>query len=429
MQGFCSGIRSALVLWEGRCYRLKGCGNREQGFLLREALDDRGEALLEPGSGQPLQQIRGSCYLHTVLAELAMSARVDSLLAEVGMRCANRPLGWYRYVWPELPRVPRCCGVFETVGDRRLCDHVLRGLETLLPRLFSAPRHHEASVGARLRAALPPGPFGARLAPDTLEITELAETHLVVSCSGPHDRATPARLADLCGVALGMSLRPDMPAAPAGLPRRFGALWASEWEALVAARGDRVGPAQRLASLYWRFGRECGTVARRLAQAGIAWGTFRDGSGTHCNAHGNNMVLCAETGAGQEGEGEGRPYLAPLDFDLAYETGSFRSRGPEGVWRADPGAAEEHIRFEAAALALDLGGYQGSSGTRNDHVITGEQGALCNLWRWVLRDTMVRGYLEAVFGLEDRHPEVPGQRKQAYHLLRLAVLATWDVEA
>ena len=33
--GVASGIRSALILVEGKWYRLKGCGNNDEGFILK----------------------------------------------------------------------------------------------------------------------------------------------------------------------------------------------------------------------------------------------------------------------------------------------------------------------------------------------------------------------------------------------------------
>ncbi len=81
-------------------------------------------------------------------------------------------------------------------------------------------------------------------------------------------------------------------------------------EAHLRQQGD--AGSDLLGYLYWHFGFEAGTVMRVMQAAGISWGTFRDLTGTHCNAHGNNLVLLRET-AGSAG-----PFLAPLDLDLAY---------------------------------------------------------------------------------------------------------------
>ena len=54
---------------------------------------------------------------------------------------------------------------------------------------------------------------------------------------------------------------------------------------------------------------------RALKEEEIVWGTFRDASGLHVNAHSNNMVLVNE---GYSKENQLRVFLAPLDFDMAY---------------------------------------------------------------------------------------------------------------
>ena len=51
----------------------------------------------------------------------------------------------------------------------------------------------------------------------------------------------------------------------------------------------------------------------------MSWGTFRDAAGTHCNAHGNNFVLCApDPGPDDAAAANAGPLLAPLDLDFAY---------------------------------------------------------------------------------------------------------------
>ena len=79
-----------------------------------------------------------------------------------------------------------------------------------------------------------------------------------------------------------------------------------------------------LAYLYYRFGRECGCVGRALHDARIVWGTYRDSSGYHCNAHANNLILRRPTTdhvvaqQEQQEQGSPEPFLMPCDFDMAF---------------------------------------------------------------------------------------------------------------
>jgi hypothetical protein len=157
VRGFASGVRSALLRQRpardpsrseaarsdgdgdgggggggggGRWYRLKGCGNHDQGFPVVPVLDDAGQPMTAKDGTTPLRKIRGACYVHTATLELHMSARVSALLAPVGMRCANAPCGWWEYdlqdrggggsgaagggaVAAEFGAVVRCCALFE----------------------------------------------------------------------------------------------------------------------------------------------------------------------------------------------------------------------------------------------------------------------------------------------------------------------------
>ena len=127
VRGVASGIRSALVKARGRWFRLKGCGNRDEGFLV-EVKGDKGE-----------QTLRGCCFKHTADTELRMTQLACEVLAAASLDCANHPLGCYCYTpqpsWP-LQKISRYCAVFETCSNARLGDHLLGGLLKLLPHIL-----------------------------------------------------------------------------------------------------------------------------------------------------------------------------------------------------------------------------------------------------------------------------------------------------
>ncbi len=131
--GVGSGVRSALIkdAATGKWYRLKGCGNMTDGFPF---------ALVDRISGStPYVTIRGSSFTHTTHRELYMSEVVHSELAKHGLSGANRSVGWYEYELPrtKLERCVRTCVVTETLGNKRIGDHILTGLERLLPGLIN----------------------------------------------------------------------------------------------------------------------------------------------------------------------------------------------------------------------------------------------------------------------------------------------------
>ena len=189
-----------------RWFRLKGCGMPlGGGFPVVDVMDDDNQPVMMmmmpvagagagAGAGAavegvgplrpavPLSKIRGAAYPHTVGIELRMSAMVHDALAlapppthppthaPCRMKGGNAPLGrWDYHLYGsgsgggsgvgsgvgsggggggqglEFPLATRSCGIFQTRGDRRLGDHLLRGLELLLPLLIST---EEGGAGA-----------------------------------------------------------------------------------------------------------------------------------------------------------------------------------------------------------------------------------------------------------------------------------------
>jgi hypothetical protein len=49
--------------------------------------------------------------------------------------------------------------------------------------------------------------------------------------------------------------------------------------------------------------------------------------------------------------------------------------------------------------------------------------------RMALRDTLVKGWLSAVQGADDRCPAIPALSERAHAVLKLALIITWDVIA
>ena len=138
-----SGCRSCLVKLpaaggggggaNANWFRLKGSGNHDQGFLLKEdrALD--------------IVQIRGSAFSHTAARENYMTSKLGAELSGEAV-AANGALGCFVYGPPNQPLgdepaaggagvsvVPTCI-VQRTLGDRRLGSHLLAGLSVLLPQ-------------------------------------------------------------------------------------------------------------------------------------------------------------------------------------------------------------------------------------------------------------------------------------------------------
>lgn len=114
-----SGKRSAIIQVNGRSVRLKGCGNMYKGFNI--------EAMEYPVDGK---EIRGCCFSHTVVREQYMSDLVGDVVGKEGFKCGNSPIGIWEY--EDAGVIKKYCGLFYTLGEKRLATHLLSGIDLVL---------------------------------------------------------------------------------------------------------------------------------------------------------------------------------------------------------------------------------------------------------------------------------------------------------
>lgn len=397
LSGLASGVRSALVRVRGRWWRLKGCGNRDQGFPV-EAKGDQGEL-----------NLRGCCFEHTADTELRMTALAEKALAAVGLDCANRAVGSYRYAiaaaWP-LPKLERFCPVFETLGNARLGDHLLAGLLALVPDVMSDPGDGFAALKAAVAAGR-----GAGADPN-----ELWDTATVVSCGMP----VADVLSALARGGTALAERPPPPAAALGgrVPLRLHAVFDAARAELEVRLGSLGGPSLLL-WLAWRLGYECGLAVKALHAAGIAWGTYADAMGIHCNAHVNNLVVKPPSRGTFP-----NTFLAPLDFDMAFTKEGYL---PEACsTRMGLDSWDGILEFEGTmGMLMVLGGSDFASTGVANTAATPSSHAIVET---AVRDTLCSAYRAAREGSVDVHPHDAARQEASHALIRLALCLTTHVE-
>eukprot|EP00286_Rhodomonas_abbreviata_P029820 CAMPEP_0181292106 /NCGR_PEP_ID=MMETSP1101-20121128/2328_1 /TAXON_ID=46948 /ORGANISM="Rhodomonas abbreviata, Strain Caron Lab Isolate" /LENGTH=565 /DNA_ID=CAMNT_0023396551 /DNA_START=135 /DNA_END=1832 /DNA_ORIENTATION=- len=433
VKGVASGVRSGLLKGPaGEWYRLKGCGNNDEGFIIRTT---------QAGTDTPAwRDIRGSAFKHTALRECFMAQETIDFLEAEGFPCCNAPYAFFEYGEPlDLlgPERPLACIVEVTRGDRRLGTHVLAGLQLLLPALVTAAELPAAaarkgsSTGwfppARPRQSEEEG-GGAVPTPDLMTDMMLAiemgvEGHGLTWPDVPRDETT---LAFLGACALPESAADALPKqwtaeGSEDMDPRWEALWSSakaqynSAAALAAGRGMSV-----LGYLYSRLGLDCGRILRRLHDKRVSWGTYqddmcrRDFGEFHCNAHANNLVLLPppSTGSAPQLELENRAATASagalvglLDLDMAFDEASFvdiwGSKGPMPRAEFDALLRKEHVNFLEVLAGGDASSGVPMVGQRTLSEMPREVVEL----QGALTDSLVLGYLRGYTG-EARYPAV-----------------------
>ena len=94
------------------------------------------------------------------------------------------------------------------------------------------------------------------------------------------------------GATLPQLCAPSADDFPSGATGSLRVLWErsiSELKRPASMGGCGNDISKVLAYLYRRFGWEAGKVGLSLKRHKRVWGTFRDATGYHCNAHANNL--------------------------------------------------------------------------------------------------------------------------------------------
>jgi hypothetical protein len=394
-----SGVRSAIVCLDGAMYRLKGSGNEDKGFILRE----------QKTSGAV--EIRGCAFRHTATVESRWSTELGDSMKPLGIASANEAVGWWEYDDPNMPLGPLVrpvCIIQRTYGDRRLSTHVLSGIEKILERFVDVP-------ALDLHEAFPPArPLTDRGVPEdtaSLATDHMLSYHFLGKDLSPLDIHSVVRgdAFDLPrdGTLFANSLALILPekAPDADLPKLADARWETLWKdtcfrlrTRLSGLADQPGSSV-LAYLYSRIGVECGEILRAMHDRGVSWGTYNDAicvadTQLHCNAHSNNVVALSP-----DAKTADTRLLGFLDLDMAFEVNA----AMEGM---DALTGNHRMAVEYTGLLECLVGSDNSTGIGHDqadHEQIRNRPPEVKLLSCALRDTLALGY---IFGYtrDSRYP-------------------------
>lgn len=358
-------------------YRLKGCGNSSDGFVIKFEVSRKTKNMTK--------QIRGSAWMHTAMRENFMTSHLGNSLQEKGVLGANAAMGVYRYGPSNQPfgskvSVP-CCIVQETYGDRRLGTHVMSGLTLLLPKLLRTESLNIVELmksfpekRLKLNSADDPVVSTAALMSDHMIAVELQANDLVPD--GTHGVSFDVKRDDdlfAAGATIALPLKSleknDYPAQwTRDGSKPMGKRWRRKWNELVCEYNSLLPLAQGrsvLGYLYSRLGSDCGRIIREMHDLNVSWGTYQDeicisDDQWHCNAHANNIIVLSETHA------IGDMLLGYLDLDMAFDDKTYVSlygRGsPKGSIGVSAKAHKVLLRREHVNFLEVLAGADATSG-------------------------------------------------------------------
>lgn len=443
---FASGVRSCVFKLDGQWYRLKGCGNNDEGFIVQNDVNSEKEVT---------RQIRGSAWLHTAIRENFMAAHLASSMQSQGVLGANEAMGIYMYDAPNQPLGPSvsvpACIIEKTLGDRRLGTHVMAGMEIILPMLVDASvlvKDEMSSYFPPARRELPAGGdlvvSTAAFFTDQMMALEFVANGLMEPGTLGLEFNVPRDATTLCdGKDTTLPYRKleegsyPMQWTRDG-PKQMNEQWQCLWDTCVRQYNEclgRVGKKSVLGYLFSRIGNDCGKILKGMHDARVSWGTYQDeicidDSQWHCNAHANNVVVLAE--------GSSRDmFLGYLDLDMAFDDETFVSVYGKGSPKGTVGSSEEAhallLKRERINFLEVLTGGDTTSGVpmvAKSEIMKHPKFLELEAVKSLLYDTLAMGYLNAYDG------EVGGKlpvaefdedmHRMAHLLMKLAIIVMAD---
>ena len=423
-----SGHRSALIKdpKTGIFYRLKGCGNDERGFNIQKTEGVMVEIVT-----------RGSQYDSTCFRELFYSEKVDENLKKINIRCANLPVGFWKYgkdlhILPkenikkedipnlenQMPEVDKYCGIFHTLGDKRLRTHLLCGLEKILETIatlcVSKQLINEELLNEIKKI------FPATRLPDKIE------TFKTIKFFGPLNTTIDEwvkkpvyeqkhydaiisvdQLKKEINENKNLKIFIDQTEnydeiynlLSENLSEKHKLMTKKIIENMKKEQANGKKFFSTLLNIYIRIGYEVGKIKRLMQDANINWGSYIDrGSSYHCNAHSNNLVVLPQ---GNDS------LLSPLDLDLAFskEKMIIINKDCPTYGQQDLSYWDNYINAEFVDLSLNLCGaedynfqFEKNKNKNPDSLESKTKNAI----RFLLCDCMLENYMKGYDKLDSK---------------------------
>ena len=448
-----SGHRSAVIKdpKTGIYYRLKGCGNDDLGFNLLKS-----EGYLEE------YNTRGSQFVSTCFRELYYSERINEELKKINIPCANLPVGFWKYdknlnilynekvkkedipvLQNQIPEIDKYCGIFRTLGDKRLRTHLLCGIEKILLNVAKLCISKGLIKEEQLKeikkiypeSRLPNkietfktislfGPKNGEKFDDWCKkpVYEKEKYNSIISCSKLKKEIKENKNLQ---IFLEQAEKYDelFPLLAEGASEKHKNMIRSILDKLLEGQKNGKKFFESLIDIYVRIGYEVSRVKKCLQVAHINWGSYLDrGFDYHCNAHSNNLVILPQ---GNDS------LLAPLDFDLAFTKEKMMIIYKEAptFGQVDETYWDNYINAEFVDLSMNLCGaedynFEFEKNRKNDDSF---EVKIRNAIRFLLCDCMLENYMKGYDNIPSEDVINSEQLKNdsfLHNIVKLGLLAT-----
>ena len=449
-----SGHRSAVIKdpKTGIYYRLKGCGNDELGFNIKKTEGVMVEIVT-----------RGSQYDSTCFRELFYSEKADENLKKLNFRCANYPIGFWKYgkdlhILPnenikiedlpklenQMPEVDKYCGIFRTLGDKRLRTHLLCGLEKILEvisTICTSKQLINEEIMNEIKKIYPqnrlPNEFETYktikfFGPDPKisyeewykkPVYEKKHYDSIISCE-----ILKKEIKENKNLKIFIDTCENYDELYTLLSEKLSEKHKTMAKNIIGKmKNDQKNGNkffETLLNIYIRIGYEVGKIKRCFQDANINWGSYVDrGASYHCNAHSNNLVVLPQ---GNE------TLLSPLDLDLAFGKDKMIVINKEcpTFGQHDLSYWDNYLNAEFVDLSLNLCGaedYNFDFDKNKNKNPDSFEIKVRNVIKYLLCDCMLENYMKGFDSIPS--PDVINEKELKednflHNIIKLALIAT-----
>ena len=448
-----SGHRSALIKdpKTGIYYRLKGCGNDEVGFNLKKTELFIIEIVT-----------RGHQYDSTCFRELYYSEKLDENLKKINIPCANFPVGFWKYDKnlhilpkenvkeediPKLenqdPKIDKYCGIFRTLGDKRLRTHLLCGFEKIMEiisKICLSNKLIDENILEEMKKIFP----ASRL-PDKIETFKTI--HFFGPGNIPFEEWVKKPVYEkkfYDAIISGEQLKKEI---NENKNLQIFIEQAENYDEIYNLISETLSEKHKLMvkhiiedmkkeqkngkkffstllNIYIRIGYEVGKIKRCFQDANINWGSYVDRETSyHCNAHSNNLVVLPQGN---------NTIVCPLDLDLAFSKDKMIiiNKDCPTYGKQDLSYWDNYINAEFVDLSLNLCGsedfnfeFEKNKNKNPD----GMEVKIKNVIRFLLNDCMLENYMKGFDKLESKDVISEEELKKdnlLHDIIKLALVTT-----
>ena len=405
---------------------------------------------------------RGSQYDSTCVRELFYSEKADENLKKINIPCANYPVGFWKYgknlhILPkenikdedlpklenQVPEIDKYCGIFRTLGDKRLRTHLLCGFEKIL-ELISKLCLDKKIISEELLTEIKKIYPATRL-PDKIEtfktihffgplhnnydewvskpVYEKRHYDAIISCEQLKKEIKENKNLQIF-IEQTENYDEIYNIISENLTERRKLIAKSIIEDMKKEQKGGKKFFNTLLNIYIRIGYEVGRIKRCLQDSHINWGSYIDrGCSYHCNAHSNNLIVLPQ---GNDS------LLSPLDLDLAFskEKMIIINKDCPTYGQQDLSYWDNYLNGEFVDLSLNLCGaedynfeFEKNKANNPDSLEIRFKDAI----RFLLCDCMLENYMKGFDKLESQHVISNQELKEnnLFHdIVKLALVVT-----